>query len=162
MAVDEAVRVAERSLPGRHPRVVGDHLLDQPDHLGAPALKHAARDEGASVDHRGVGLAGFLSDLQCVLGEALAGLEVPANTRHRGRDEARVPSLCRLPRLLGDRLQTLERREGPRELTQLDRCRHLRNLTMNSRCRSRVSATSALSSRTCSARRASVSGAQLA
>ena len=108
-------------------------------------------DDRASVDHRGVGLAGLLSDLQQRLGEALAGLQFAAHARHRGCDEARVPSLRRLPCLLGDRLQHAR---APRRPARTRRARSPSSapaiLTTNSTCRSCTCATSALSSRTCS------------
>ena len=124
-AVDEAVLAAKRGLPGRHAREVGHRLLEQRDHLGAPALVHAVRDERGSVGHRGVGFAGLLPDLQRLFGKPLPGLQLAARAANSGRGKACVPSQRRLPCLLGDREDARERSVGAREVAQLHRYVHL-------------------------------------
>jgi len=75
-AVDQAVGEAECGLPRGHARHVGHGLLDQCDHLGAPALVDAVHDERGSVGHRGVGFAGLLPDLESLFGEPLPGFQL--------------------------------------------------------------------------------------
>ena len=115
VAVDQAARVAERRLPGRHARVLGHHPLEQRDHLRASALDDAVHDDRASVDRRGVGLTCLLSESERLFGQPLAGLQLAAHAHHPGGDEARVPSLRRLSCLLRDRLKHAR---APRRPTQ--------------------------------------------